>query len=103
MVRLERLCGRQYRRIALSATLASARSVLWYLSSQTNRKAILCKPRDEEKDVEIYLHNYTIPHEEEVKQKVEQEWQTFLYDQLRDQKRLSFATAGKKQNQLPMR
>lgn len=93
MVRLERLCGRQYRRIALSATLASARSVLWYLSSQTNRKAILCKPRDEEKDVEIYLHNYTIPHEEEVKQKVEQEWQTFLYDQLRDQKRLSFCNS----------
>ena len=93
MVRLERLCGRQYRRIALSATLASARSVLWYLSSQTNRKAILCKPRDEEKDVEIYLQTYTIPHEEEVKQKVEQEWQTFLYDQLRDQKAIIFCNS----------
>lgn len=103
MVRLERLCGRQYRRITLSATLASARSVLWYLSSQTNRKAILCKPRDEEKDVEMYLQTYIIPYEEEVCRKWSGSGRPFYMTSSEIRKRLSFVTAGKKQNQLPMR
>lgn len=93
LVRLERICGTSYRRIALSATLSNPGPVLDFLSSQTARKAVLCRPSQSKRRVSMYLESFEIPEDEEGKQKAEDEWHTFLYDQLKDQKAIVFCNS----------
>ena len=93
LVRLERICGSSYRRIALSATLSNPEPVLDFLASQTGRKAILCRPSLSKRKVSMYLESFEIPEDEEGRQKAEDEWHAFLYDQLQNQKAIVFCNS----------
>lgn len=90
LVRLERICGRSFRRIGLSATLASPDSASAWLSAGTNRPTIYCAPQAAGRKVSLCLQSYEMPVSPEERQKTTDAWRMFLYSRLKGQKAIVF-------------